>query len=102
MESGKVAYVKSIQNAANTLAELAHTLEDIQRVWDSRLYGPGAGNAITDSELAELPNIGARACTSDDLYAFVIFCSQFATFMSNGVPAQRDYAGSVNHLRTDI
>jgi hypothetical protein len=102
MESGKVAYVHSVQNAANTMAALMHTLEDIQHVWDSRLYGPGASGAITDTDLADLPSMGARLVTADDLYSFVIFCSQFATFMNNGVPAQRDYAGNIQHIRTDI
>ncbi len=102
MEQAKLQYVRTIQDAATKIADMSHVLEDIEAIWNARLYGPGAANQFSDTELAALDAMGLRSCTADDLYSFVIFCSQFKLFMNNGQPAQRDNMGNVNHLRTDI
>lgn len=102
MENAKVQYVRQVQELATQLAAIQHKVEDMQAIWDSRGYGPGAANQFTDTELAILDSMAMRTCTADDLYAFIIFCAQFQAFLHNGTPAQRDYAGNINHLRTDL
>ncbi len=102
MEQAKLQYVRKIQDTATRLAEMSHALEDIEAIWNARLYGPGTANQFSDTELAALDAMGMRSCTADDLYGFVIFCAQFKLFMTNGVPAQRDNLANVQHLRTDI
>ncbi len=102
MEQSKMQYVRMIQDTATQIAQLKHKCEDLQAIWDSRLYGPGAANQFSDNELALLDTMGMRSCTADDLYSFVIFCAQFQTFLENGTPAVRDYASNINILRSDL
>lgn len=102
MDNAKASYARSVQNLATTLAGISHQIEDIQKVWDNRLYGPGAINAFTDAELESLETAGGRKMTADDMYAFVILCAQFQAFLHNGTPSQSDYAATINHIRTDI
>ncbi len=102
MENAKTSYARSVQNLATTLAAISHQAEDIQRVWDNRLYGPGAANAFTDAELEGLETAGGRKMTADDMYAFIILCAQLQEFLHNGTPSQSDYAATINHIRTDI
>ncbi len=102
MDQAKQTFVRKTQDFATQIAAFLHTAEDLQAIWDSRLYGPGAANQFTDTELATLDAMGLRSCTPDDLYSFIILCAQFQTFMRNGQPAQRDYISSVNKLRMDL
>ncbi len=102
MDNAKKQFATQVQSMATQLAAFDHLLEDVSSVYNARLYGPGAANALTDAELATLESVGGRAITSDDIYAFVILCDQLRTFLHNGVPAQRDYAANLNHIRTDI
>ncbi len=102
MEQSKMQYIRNIQDLATQIAGIKHKCEDLQAIWDSRLYGPGAANQFSDTELALLDTMGLRSCAADDLYSFVIFCKEFQTFLANGVPAQRDYNANLNHLRTDL
>ncbi len=102
MEQSKITYVRQLEETATQIAGLMHKVADLQKIWDSRGYGPTLPNQFTDAELATLDSIGYRSCTSDELYAFVIFCAQFQAFMNNQVAAQSDYVATVNKLRTDI
>jgi hypothetical protein len=102
MENAKFAFAKNVQSLATQLASLENQLGDVNEVYNARLYGPGADNAFTDDELAVLESMGGRKMTADDIYAFIILCDQFNQFLHNGSPAQRDYAGNLNHLRTDL
>ncbi len=102
MEQSKITFVRQCEDAATKLAQLSHIIEDIQKIWDSRLYGPGAENAFSDAELAILDGMGYRSCTADELYAFIIFCAQYQNFVKGAVAAQSDYAATLNKLRTDM
>jgi hypothetical protein len=102
MDNAKASYARSVQALATTLAGIAHQVEDVQKVWDNRLYGPGAANAFTDAELESLETAGGRKMTADDMYSFVILCAQLQAFLHNETPARSDYAATVNHIRTDI
>ncbi len=102
MENSKITYVRQMEDLATQLSTILHKVEDLQKIWDSRLYGPGLPNAFTDAELAVLDSLGYRSCTADDLYAFIIFCAQFQKFMKNEAPAVGDYVATANKLRTDI
>ncbi len=102
MENSKITYVRQVEDLATQLAATLHKVEDFQKIWDSRLYGPGMENQFTDAELAVLDSLGYRSCTADELYAFVIFCAQFQKFMSNEAPAVSNYSATINKIRTDI
>lgn len=97
MDSSKKHFVFRVQDLATQLANIAVDMQDAQGVYDTRQYGPGAANAITDSELGQLENEGFRTMTADQLYSYIIFCNEFKAFLqSNG------YAGSLNFIRTDL
>ncbi len=102
MDNAKLAFSKTVQNLATQMAQLANDLADVSRVYNSRLYGPGTANEFTDEELAVLESMGGRKMLADDVYAFIILCDQMQAFLNNGSPAQRDYAGNLNHIRTDL
>ncbi len=102
MDNAKKSFTQMVQSMATELAHMDHLFEDISAVYNARLYGPGAENAFTDAELLELESVGGKKLTADDIYAFIILCDQMKIFIHNGVPAQRDYAANINHIRTDI
>ncbi len=101
MENAKKTYAQAIQNMANQLAAFSHQLEDASAIYNSRQYGPGGADAFTDEELETLEATGGKKLKADDIYSFIILCDQMKTFLNNGDPAIRDYAATVNHIRTD-
>ncbi len=102
MEQAKLKFVQQVEELATKLEAIKHQVEDVQSIWDSRLYGPGMADAFSDADLAVLDTMGLRSCKADDLYSFVIFCAQFQAFLHNQAPAVSDYNATLNKLRTDL
>jgi hypothetical protein len=102
MDNAKTAFARKCQEMATEIALMDHILEDMVKVWDSRLYGPGGTNAYTDSELAQLEAAGGRMVTADELYSFIIMASQFRNFLHNQAAVQSDYAATLNKVRLDL
>jgi hypothetical protein len=80
----KLKYAETCRQAASELAAVLTKLNELESVWNSRLYGPGASNEIIDAEIS-LTNLKA-----DDLYAFVILASQIKTTVSGAQKAVLD------------
>ncbi len=89
----KLGFAATAKLVASTLSDVAAQTKALADTWDDRFYGPGAANEVTDQDLLDL---GIKA---DDVYAFVIFCTQFQTFMNGGTPTPADYGGTINRLR---
>lgn len=94
----KQIFIQRVQGTANIISQAAAYAQDLEDVYNSRLYGPGAANAITDAELTAL----GIEFTADQLYAFVIACSQLCKLMNNEAVTEGPYAVSVDHVRNDI
>jgi hypothetical protein len=102
MDNSKRQFTSIVQHLAVELVKLEHQLGDVSKVYNARLYGPGAQNAITEAEMMEYGEIGGGKITPDHIYAFVILCDQLNAFLNNGTPAQGDYAATLNQIRTDV
>lgn len=102
MDVDKKQFLQQVQNIAVILANMDHHIDDIDRIWNARLYGPGAENAFTQAEMDGLQAAGLPSCTPDELYAFVILCAQLKNFFHNGAVVASDYASTIARVRTDI
>jgi hypothetical protein len=80
----KLRYANTCRQTASELAGVLTKLNELESVWNSRLYGPGAANEIINEEIS-LTNLKA-----DDLYAFIILSSQIKTAVSGAQKATLD------------
>lgn len=101
MDQSKVAFVHNARMVAGQFAQLAQKMADISEVYDHRQYGPGAGGAIVEADIAAGLN-GEPICDPDDVYAFIIVCAQLKSFMNNQPVVQNDFKGMTNRLRSDM
>ena len=107
MNQTKVTYATKVRETATKLSALVETARDLVTVWDDRLYGPGASNEITETDLAVGPsapgNMEGLVANPNDLYAMIIALSQFGKFVSgDGGAVPGDYIATFNKLRQDM
>jgi hypothetical protein len=102
MDGNKLAYMNFVRQTATELANLLPKLQQIVDVWDDRQYGPGAAAEITAADLT--PGEGAQPVANpNDLYAFVIACSQIGKFIeSDPASVPGPYSATTNKLRKDM
>ncbi len=94
--TSKTTFAQKAMVSATKLAQAAEELAQLESVYNDRLYGPGATNAIADQDIAGL------GIDADLLYGLMILSAQLAKFMNNDVPAVSDYSASLNKLRSDM
>lgn len=94
--SKKLDFTQRAVSLASNAAALKMALEEIKDAYDDRGYGPGLPGAIVDQDVSGL------GITADELYAFIIFASQYVGMMTNQPVAINDYLATVNKIRSDF
>jgi hypothetical protein len=90
--SDKLTKAQAVQNLVTELAGI----DDLLDVINAREYGQGQTNAIADDDVASL-NV-----TASDIFNALNLLTQIKTLITNGTPAQADYTGVVNKVRSDV
>ncbi len=92
MASDKLSKAQAVQELVTELAGI----DDLLDVVNAREYGQGQTNAIADGDVASL-NV-----TASDIFNALNLLTQVKTLITNGTPAQADYTGIVNKVRSDV
>ena len=106
MDQRKVQFAGKAQDVATQMAQILAQMSELAETWDDRLYGPGAANAIVQSDITPGfadPLMTQGITTPDDLYAFIIACSQIGKFIeSDAAAVAGPYSATFNKLRRDM
>jgi hypothetical protein len=94
MASRKVDYALAVRSSLSAFADLAEKLTLLADMFTDSGYQSGGSNEIVADDLV------GHDITLADLAAAKTFAGQLDAFLDNGTPAQFDYRGAINAVRT--